>query len=181
MPEIDIQRRPATGVPGWVWVLGALLLIGAIWWFAAGRADRDQMTQAPVADERVAGSRGEMPGVSDQGFMPVAAILANPDAHFGQTVSGLATVSDVVADRGFWIHDASAQEGGQRIFVALDAAVQSPPTLAAGQRITLQGSVANPKGMEQMPGVMALPEETRRMLQPQPAFIRATEVEVQPS
>lgn len=174
MPELDIQRRPATGIPAWVWLLVALLVIGLIWWMVA-RTGREQVAQAPAADGQVAGTREETVGTTDYGALPVAAILAEPNAHVGQTVSGVVEIDEIVGQRGFW-----AEEAGQRIFVAMDAAAP-PPALTAGQRVTVRGTVADPQQMEQVPAVTELPQETREMLRTQPAFIRATEVEGMPA
>lgn len=183
MPELDIQRREQ-GISPWVWVLGTLLLIGLIWWMVAAANDRREV--AGVApNEQVAGSREQMPpvgttdttaGLTPAEWLPLAAMRANPDNYFNQSISGMGTVTEVASDRGFWL-----EQQGSRVFVVKDPAIPDAPVLTAGQTVSIQGTVKNPMTTEQQAEVMALDEATRRMLQAEPAYIHATAITVQNS
>jgi hypothetical protein len=108
--------------------------------------------------------------------MPLAAIRANPDGYFGQSVSGLATVDSVVGAQGFWI-----KQGDTRMFVAHDlAGAPATQNVAAGDMVSLTATVENPDTMETaVPGLLNLDAATRTTLQGEPAFLKASNLEVQ--
>jgi hypothetical protein len=183
MPELDIQRRETTGMPWWVWLLIAVLAIGLIWWIiAATTTDRELAEVTPgVAPtvgtepaERVAGARESTDELTSAEWLPLAAMRANPDNYFDQSVSGIGTVAEVASDRGFWI-----EQRGERVFVVKDEPLVETPALTAGQQISLRGTVHNPDNMQEVAGVMQLDEVTLKTLQGEPAFIKATAIEAQ--
>ena len=161
MPELHLQRRQ--GVPAWVWLLGALALALLAWAiFAAMNNDRRAET-AP--QERVAGERQALPAL-DAGVLPVIVILSDPTGHMDRTVSGTATVAEVVSDRGFWL-----EENGQRLFAVIDEPASEPKNINAGQRVRLTGRVLDANRAANMPGVQSLEQDARQILDRERAFI----------
>ena len=183
MAEVRIERKE--GASGWTWLIGLLLLGLIIWWIvAAVSGDRNEAATDPAAPAVTAtdpttGTATTAPGAeAATPNLPLAAIRANPDNYFGKPVSGLATVTEVVSDRGFWV-----EQDGSRIFVVKDGALDAPAAaVSAGQKASFTGTVINPDGMqEQVPGILDLDESTLKMLQGEPAFIHATNLEMQNS
>jgi hypothetical protein len=178
MPELEIQRRESQGMPWWVWLLIAALVIGLIWWMMGANTGRDiaetPATTTPneqVAGERQATTTGDLTSAE---WLPIPAMRANPDNYFGQSVSGIGTVTETVSDRAFWL-----EQRGERVLVVMDEALTTAPTLTAGQAVSIRGTVHNPDQMQQVPGVMQLDTARQTMLQGEPAFIEATSIEVQ--
>jgi hypothetical protein len=177
MPELDIQRRETTGMPWWVWLLIAVLAVALIWWIiAATTGDRElaEMTPGVAPTEQVAGAREDAGDLTSAEWLPLAAMRANPDNYFNQSVSGIGTVAEVASDQGFWI-----EQRGERVFVVKDEPLVATPALTTGQQVSLQGTVHNPDNMQEVAGVMQLDEATLKMLQGEPAFIKAAAIEVQ--
>ncbi|MBW3623729.1 MAG: hypothetical protein KY468_10015 [Armatimonadetes bacterium] len=179
MPAVDIERKESTGVPGWVWIIVGLLVLGLLAWlltaqpWRAGDANVPAVGQVIPGVDNTEGTTATTAGTAGAGegaWFPVAAIRANPDAHFGQTITGVVTVSEVAAPGGFW----SDINGEKMFFVAEGAA----PNLTAGQRVSVTGTVRDPQQMEQVPSVMQMPEETRRYIQNEKAFVQASKIDV---
>lgn len=135
MPQLDIQRTERSGgVLAWVWIAAAILAGLLLWWVIAAATDRDNFAAVPP-NEQVAGERletpaapvvpdtdvtapdAQMPGVTPEP-LPLAGILATPTDFFGDPVAGMATVTEVVSDRGFWV-----ESDGNRMFVVKDEAL----------------------------------------------------------
>lgn len=178
MPELEIQRRESQGMPWWVWLLIAALVIGLIWWMMAANTGRNiaetpatTMPNEQVAGERQATTTGELTSAE---WLPIPAMRANPDNYFGQSVSGIGTVTETVSDRAFWI-----EQRGERVLVVMDEAGMTAPALTTGQTVSIRGTVHNPDQMQQVPEVMQLDTETQKLLQGEPAFIEATAIELQ--
>lgn len=138
MAEIPIERK--SGVPWWVWLLAALLIVALLWWLLDdGDGAETAYTDAPVAT-------GTMPTetVTPPAITSLAAI-ARPDAAIdGRAVNldGVA-VQQVISDAGFWI-GASADE---RVYVLLnEQRTPGTPTegrvdVNPGQTVNIDGTV----------------------------------------
>jgi hypothetical protein len=159
-----------------------LVVAALIWWVvdaATPERDAEVATATPAVTEPAA-TPGTQPAATPGAEaatpeLPLAAIAANPDAYFGKPVSGLATVTEVVGDRGFWI-----EQDGNRIFVIKAEPLVESVNIVAGNEISFTGTVMNPDGMEkQVPGLLQMDKDTLRMMQGLPAFIHATNIEMQ--
>lgn len=172
MAEVHVERK--AGVPWWVWLLAALLLIGLIWWAVA--ANTGQQTaggDATVAVTAPADQAG--PDVVVVRAIPVVAIRATPIEFIGKPVAGTATVAEVVSDRGFWLR---GEEGTDRIFAVLDDSIaESPPDVNAGQQVRLEGIAYDVARLEQLP-VKKLEADARQMLQNEPVFLHVQNIEI---
>ncbi len=181
MAEVEIQRKQG-GVPWWAWLLGVLAVAAILWWIIdAATADRDAevATTTPTVTEPAVTSGTQpapTPGAeAATAELPLAAIAANPDAYFGKPVSGLATVTEVVGDRGFWV-----EQDGNRMFVVKAEPLAESANIVAGNRVSFTGTVINPDNMQQqVPGLLQMDESTLKMMQGLPAFIHATNIEMQ--
>lgn len=174
MPEIDIQRREGMNVPWWAWLVGAALTALLIWWIVAA-ATPDRRAGEPAPQDRVAGERQEQRDTIIGGAqqLPLTAIQQDPAQYHGNTVSGVATVAEVVSDRGFWV-----EQNGSRLFVLDGQTVPGARTLQAGDRIQLEGPVyrTGEQGFR-MPQVEGMDEQTARTLQEQQVFMHATSIQ----
>lgn len=169
MPELDIQQREHAGAPWWAWLLGALALIALIW-VGVEAFDNDRTArQAP--QEVVAGERQV---IREGDLLPVAVILASPSSYFGQEVSGVANVTEVISDRGFWV-----ENEGQRAFVILGQGIpEAGVKVRAGDRITLTGTFMESQKLGEMPEIGQLEADTRQAIAGQTGFIRAKAVDL---
>lgn len=176
MPELDIERRPQPAVPWWAWLIGAILLALIIWAIVAGTTGGRQ-AEAPAPADRVAGERGETAGVpqpvpGQEGLLPVQAIQQNAEQYHGQTVSGTATVAEVVSNRGFWV-----EQNGNRLFVIDGQTTPPAAELRPGQQVHLKGYAYRTGASSRMPQVEAMDERTARTLQEQSVFLHVTEIQ----
>jgi hypothetical protein len=137
MPELHIERRQAV-IPWWVWLVGALILALLIWAIVAATTT-DRRTAAVPPQERVAGTQEEL--------LPVIVIVTNPAAYFNKTVSGTATVGEVVSDRGFWL-----RQDDRRIFAVIDEPRPETKDLNEGQRVRVSGIIYDSQRMGAAPG-----------------------------
>lgn len=137
----------------------------------AGANGADAGTAAGTTADGQAAGQGDAREVQSEGaWFPLDAIRANPDAHFGQTVTGVGTVTEVAGDWGFWV-----EREGTSMFIVKD---NTTPQVETGQRVVVTGTVRNPHDMEQNPRVLELPEATRQNLHNAPAYIQATSLRV---
>jgi hypothetical protein len=174
MPELDIQRRPTTGSPWWIWVICAIILALIIWWIVAATTGGSRpVAQAPAPQERVAGSRQTL-GLTSAEWLPLAAMRANPDNYFDKSVSGVGRVAAVLPEHAFWI-----EQRGARVMAVESAALAGQPAVRVGEELSLQGTVHNPDKMQQVPEAMKLATATQKQLQGEPAFIVVTDMQPQ--
>lgn len=163
MPELHLQRR--AGTPAWAWPLGALVAAVLIWWIAmAAMPKRAAGTAAP--QERVAGERQVLVGETGDTTLPISAIVAEPEQHLGQTVTGTAVVVEVPSEAGLWL-----EADGRRMFAVIDGATPEIRRLEAGQVVRLSGEVADESRVSEIPGITALRPDTRALLEDQQAFL----------
>lgn len=132
MAEIPIEKK--SGIPGWVWLLLALLLGALLLWWLLGDDDDD----AVVYDENAA--------VAEQTFDPaattaVAGAAAAGAMTVGQTVDlENVRVTSLAGDMAF-----NADANGQNMFVVFDE-VQTPGDAVEGQYDINPGSMLNLQG-----------------------------------
>jgi hypothetical protein len=151
----------------------------------AGTADTwpDRTTTAGTAG--TAGTTGyaatdtsarDMTGLTtDQ--IPVAAIVEQPQQYRQQTVSGVATVAEVDAQRGVWI-----EQGGERLLVVLsDTGAQAGQTaqqqmvtaLRPGESVRLTGVVHD----QSTAGQLGTDPQVQQRVAGQDVFLTATDIQ----
>ncbi|MGB3795193.1 MAG: hypothetical protein WA957_02710, partial [Alteraurantiacibacter sp.] len=90
MAEIPVEKK--SGVPGWLWLLLALILLAlAIWWFAS-QADEPDETPEAVAQTELLDGDDDFGVLDDTGEAPT--VDAAPEAIAG--VAGLANLSEKI-------------------------------------------------------------------------------------
>jgi len=163
MAEIPVERKG--GIPWWVWLIGALLLIGLLFLlFGNNRNEPDRVAVAPtpvVATETV----------------PVVAPIAAPvdNAAISGPITDLATiidttdrsalvgrqvdldnvrVLDVVGDRGFFV----GADQSRRAFVVLNE-VPTPNTPVEGRYDVTRGQMININGVMRRPSDTAIADQ----------------------
>jgi hypothetical protein len=152
MPELEMERRERSGVPPWVWILLAILVIALIWW-AIAAMDRDEEAAAPG--------------------MPLGQIAASPQNYFEQEVSGLATVEEILSDNAFWI-----TQDGQRMLTVYGGS----PLVVVNRQVSMTATVISPQEYATEDIRWGLPDldpQTRSVAANQPAILHATNVELQ--
>lgn len=163
MAEIPVEKKG--GIPWWVWLLLALLLLGLLFWLFA---DNDEAERVPVAGTEpvavetdvgtvatvapgagaaagaaVAGAGGEVPGGPITDLATIAS--ATGDSLVGREVRLTNVLAPAVPeDAGFWVG-----EGNQRVWVVLEE-VRAPNTpfegrvnVDPGDRVDIVGTVQN--------------------------------------
>jgi len=167
MAEIELQRKEQT-FPAWIWVVLALLLIGLVlWWWMAS-----QNNQAAVNTTN--GSEVTTQQGMATANMPLAAIAANPDNYFGQEVSGMATITEVMSPSAFRV-----EQDGTAMFTYWAAAPTTGNTPTAGQRISMTATVRDPQNLQQYVDATFLEGATLGDLQNEPAFLVVSNGELQ--
>lgn len=189
MADINVERKRGGGMLPWI--LGLLALLLLIWLLSrllGGGDDEPETTvapdtvasastaapvdpaAAPVVDP-AAGAAGAAAGAAAAGgALAVAQIAASPQQFAGQTVSGTARVTEVVADHGFWV-----EENGQRMFVAMGEAAEHRVDIQAGQTVMLNNATVH-TGTDLPQGIDA---ESRQIASQQPAFVYVRAADVQ--
>ncbi len=165
MAEIDLQRKEQQS-NAWLWLVLAIIIIGLVWWWIASR---DNQTATTMPNDGVAAQTG----VADPN-LPLAAIAANPDNYFGQEVSGMASIIEVMSPNAFRI-----QQDGNSMFAYWPEAPTTGDTPAVGQSLSLTGTVRDPMNMQEYVTTGMLDDATLTTLQGEGAFLVVTNGELQ--
>lgn len=165
MADIDIERK---GPSIWPWIIGLLILALLVWGLVEMMGDDEDEVdadEAAVVEEPLEPAPPPVTTAPAAAMLPVAAILAGPDAYVGQTVSGEARVAEVPTDRGFWV-----EADGQRMFAILNQNVppEQPLDVNPGQRVRMDGARVR-TDMSEVPG--DLDARTRGIVEGQQAFL----------
>ena len=131
---MEIPVKKTSGVPWWLWLIAALLLLGLVWWLLAGRnddarADRETTAPAAVASDPAVAATGLDGAAPIAGTNVSAAVAQGPitelavilDAQDRRSLIGRefqlsgVRVLDVVGDRTFWVGEGA----NRRVFAAL--------------------------------------------------------------
>lgn len=143
MTEIPVQHKEKSGVPWWVWLLAALLVLGLLVWWIAREGDEEAVVAVPAAETVAAVEPVGTVPVADGAITDLAAITGAADltAMTGREVrlTGV-PVESVVGDRGFFIGS-----GDQRAFVVLNEQ-RTPNTPIEGRYDVTAGQVVNVNG-----------------------------------
>ncbi len=182
MAKIDLEKKK-TGGMGWLWALLLLLaLVLLLWWFWGASDDEPdyavddeyEAVEEPVAPVPVPMEEEAIAGTG----LPVAQILADPDAWFDRTVSGEAEVTDVPTDRGFWL-----EQDGERLFaLIIDGPAEVPLHIQTGQTLDLtDATVYRADAALEEGGVPGTPldEDTRRIAQDEEVVLVVDESDIE--
>ena len=184
MAEIPVEKK--SGVPGWLWLLLALILLGLlIWWFAS--QDDAELEETPEAVEQTEMLDGdddfgvlEDTGEEAAAAGPVEAIagvagLANLSDKIGRNVSmDSAPVNRVIGDEGFTIG-----EGANETLVMFDERPSPNKPNQEGHVDVNPPSNVKLRGEVRELAVSELPESVKTDLRGKnPAYIFADMVEV---
>lgn len=132
MADINVERKSPSV---WPWIIGLLVLALLIWALVElFEGDDDPAATDPAREQpAMAESPAEValpePMIA---ALPVSELARSPDDYEGRTVSGEATVAEVVGDQGFWVED-----GGERILVVFAADAAGAPEIPAGERVRI--------------------------------------------
>lgn len=172
----------------WGTVLSLLLLLLAGWWLFAevldeGRDAAAQSTDAVGATRggdpeerelaRAGADRSAAPSTATSGAT-LARALAQPQGHFGKSVSGTAVVTRVDSDRGFWV-----RSGKGETYAVLAETLDRPEDrtrILAGQELRLTGTIHPSAQAARLPELRNAPAGS--LLGRAPAFLRVTEVQI---
>lgn len=166
-PDRTGERKRGGGL---LWAVLILLLVLAVaWWLWPDGEEEIVVDEEPAAvlDEPAT-------PVDAAGGSAVAAFLAAPEAHIGETLpSTEATVADVPTDRGFWV-----EIDGQRLFAVLrDQPAERPLDIDAGMSIRLDGgTLRDASYLEQL--ATPVDADTRRIIDELGAFLVVDESSV---
>jgi len=124
MPQPHIQPRTSHAY-GWWWVLALIIIAAGIYWGVSGGHGNRMSAVA---------------GVPGTGTLPIAAIQADPSHYYRQTISGAATVYQVIGPDGFWL-----EVDNNRLFCVADnqTTVNLPATPPATKNEGGNGITAN--------------------------------------
>ena len=145
MAEIPIEKKSGGGIPGWVWLLIALLIAGILLWVFTGDDDRDErVAETPVATQPMDTAQVGSAGGTDGPITDLGMLMTGGEEMVGRQVQ-LTNVpaGDVPTDAGFWI----TGENNAREYVVINE-VRTPNTpiegkvdVNPGDRVDIVGTV----------------------------------------
>lgn len=133
MAEIPVHKKSSMA---WMWILLALVALAlVIWWATDNDEDAVDLASDTQIEETIAPVADPDADAAIVQGATLAAILADPAAHFGTEYTGEVSVGDSLTDRGFWVeHD------GERMFALIvDEPRERPLDINAGQRLKISG------------------------------------------
>lgn len=139
MADINVQRK---GPSVWPWIIGLLVLALLIWALVElFEGDADPEVTDPALEQPAMVEPTVAPPLPDPmiAALPVSEIAQAPADFEGRTVSGEATVAEVVGEQGFWVED-----GGERILVVFGADAAGAPEIPAGERVRITDATVVP-------------------------------------
>lgn len=184
----DIPVQPKRGVPGWVWLIAALVLLGLLAALLLGvfGDDRDVPlttgAQATVVAPTAAAG-GQAKPTTAGGAVATDVPIGQPDrlvAMVGQDVRLTSVqVQEVVSDKGFWVGPSDTQ----RLFVLLEEN-SSPNTktegqvdVNKGQTVTIEGEIRRLPSADQAQQVGFDPQRFEE-LQKEQVYLHAERVQI---
>lgn len=149
MAEIPVTKK--SGIPWWVWLILALVVVAVAWWLLAN-GDDDIETAAVTAPAPAVAPAGPITDLTTITTAADRSVLIGREVQ----LTGV-PVGDVVGDRTFYVGS-----GDQNVFVVLDQVptpgqpgVEGRYDVTSGQTINLTGSVqpvsAIPGQIEDLP------------------------------
>ena len=173
MAEIPVERKG--GLPGWIWLLLAAIIIALLIWLFSGGDDSEPTAVVPV--EPVAEAPLTSPDDTDtaQPAMTIAAIVENPEAYIGQSFEpGEVETPAVPTDRGFWIE----KDGTRMLAVIIDQPREVPLDINPGQTLNVTGgTLRGPDAIGDIPGDV-LDADTRALIEEEGVFLLVNEANI---
>lgn len=149
MAEIPVERK--SGIPWWVWLLLALIVLGLILWWASDDDEIETAVVAPVApvtETAVAPATTDMAAAGPITDLTTILGAADRSMLVGRQVQlSNVQVQSVVGDRTFFV----GPDANQTVLVVLDE-IPTPGTpgtegrydVTQGQVVNISGSMASP-------------------------------------
>lgn len=152
MAEIPIERK--SGIPWWVWLILAVLVIAFFIWMFTGDDDADRVATdlnpvevvpvVPVTDATMAAPNDPAGPITDLTMITGATGLTSMVGR--QVQLGNVRVQEVVGDRTFWV----GSSADQRALVVLNEVatpgqpgVEGRYDVTAGQVVNVNGTIRN--------------------------------------
>lgn len=134
MAEIPVEKKSNLT---WLWIVLAIVLIGLLlWWVLAEDDDVEALEGDAAAIEQPYDAEGDPMAAGTEGEMTIAAILANPQAYYGQEgFETTATVGGPLTDRGFWIEN----DGARMFAIVIDQPAERPIDINPGATLRIDG------------------------------------------
>lgn len=135
---------------------------------ATGDGEPEERELAETGADRSAATSTATSGAT------LARALAQPQGHFGRSVSGTAVVTRVDSDRGFWV-----SSGKSETYAVLAERLDQPEgrtRILAGQELRLTGTVHPSSQASTVPELKDA--QTGSLLGRAPAFLRVTAVQI---
>lgn len=160
MADIDLERKQKSSI--WPWVIGALVLILAVWGIME-LVDDDEPDVATVEEVETTEPAATPEPASE---LTLGTILAEPAAHVGQSYApGEVVVEEGATERAFWIE---GDEG--RILTILSGEATDLGLLEEGQRLRIsEGVIQNADYLAVEANT--LDDETREIAEDEEVFL----------
>lgn len=173
MAQVDLEKTDDRGGMGWLWALIAIILIALLAWWLWPDADIEEL---PVIETEVAEEMDPLDVPETVALLPLADILANPDAWIGRTVDGQVDVVEVPTDRGFWIE----HEGIRMFALLIDQPAEVPLDINAGQTIRMMSATVRDASTDVNTLAGApVDADTQRILDDQGVFLMVNESDIE--
>lgn len=163
MAEIPVEKKSNLK---WLWILLLVLLAALLlWWLLADDDGDADLNGDPVAVEQTADTQ-----VAEAGAMTIAAIVANPDAYYGEEgFEGTVTVGGPLTDRGFWIEN----DGARMFAIVIDEPAERRVDINTGATLALNGGTIRDASEISAEGIAGDPldQDTMNVLADQQAVL----------
>lgn len=168
------NRNASTAV--WWWIIAAVVGIGIIWWAIAASRNGQVATNtgytnnATTTSSDLNGQNAQTQPQTMLVLVPVPDILTSSNNYIGQSVNGMATVDEVLANDVVWVRG----EGTDRVLAVIPAVDKA--TLYPGESVRIHGSVKSIDNLESgtMDGLTTL---QRAVISDEPAYIDVTDLQ----
>lgn len=107
--------------------------------------------------------------------LPIERITREPQEFIGREVDGVARVTRVVSDRGFFV----GEKDGRQLLVVLTRERKSPQKIQVGQLLDIEGIVAQADEQGRLSNAPNLEAETRQALQQEKTVLVALPKDVE--
>ena len=131
MAEIPVEKKNNLT---WLWIVLAIIVAALLLWWLLGDDDGD--TEQIAGDTVAIEQSADTTTTEDTGEMTIAAIVADPEAYYGQEgFTGTVNVGGPLTDRGFWIEN----DGARMFALIIDKPVERPKDINPGATLRIDG------------------------------------------
>jgi hypothetical protein len=176
MAEIPVQKKSSLA---WLWIVLAIILVALLIWWFVGNDDNDDevdVTSTAEVEETIEPEPASVEAATPAAEAgTLAAILADPDAYYGEEFSGDVEVGETLTDRGFWVE----HEGNRLFAMIVDQPREVPLDINPGMQLRVSGGMLRRTSSLSDVDGRALDADTRRIADEQSVIMVVDEENIE--